>query len=40
VELDAVALCIHGDGPNCLTVASAIQDRLRAIGCEIKPYMP
>ena len=40
VELDAVALCIHGDGPNCVTVASAIQERLKAIGCEIAPFMP
>ncbi|MCC7120393.1 MAG: LamB/YcsF family protein, partial [Gammaproteobacteria bacterium] len=40
VELDAVALCIHGDGPNCTEIGSAIQQRLQAIGCDIKPFMP
>lgn len=39
VELDAESLCIHGDGPNCVTVASAIQERLQAIGCAIAPVM-
>jgi UPF0271 protein len=39
VELDAESLCIHGDGPNCVTVATAIQARLKEIGCKIAPVM-
>ncbi|MBI2802872.1 MAG: LamB/YcsF family protein [Gammaproteobacteria bacterium] len=39
VELDAESLCIHGDGPNCVAVATAIQQRLRSIGCKIVPVM-
>jgi 5-oxoprolinase (ATP-hydrolysing) subunit A len=39
VELDAESLCIHGDGPNCVEVAIAIQERLKALGCKIAPVM-
>ena len=39
VELDAESLCIHGDGPNCVDVATAIQNRLKSIGCKITPVM-
>jgi UPF0271 protein len=39
VELDAESLCIHGDGPNCIEVAVAIQDRLKSLGCKIAPVM-
>lgn len=39
VELDAVALCIHGDGPNCTEVGAAIRQRLQDIGCAVKPFM-
>lgn len=39
VELDAESLCIHGDGLNCVDVATAIQKRLKEIGCSIKPVM-
>jgi len=39
VELDAESLCIHGDGPNCVEVAIAIQERLKTLGCKIAPVM-
>lgn len=39
VELDAESLCIHGDGPNSVQVADAIQQRLKDIGCKIAPVM-
>ena len=39
VPLDAEALCIHGDGPNCIEVGLAIQKRLKEIGCKIAPAM-
>ena len=39
VELDAESLCIHGDGPNSVQVADAIQQRLKDIGCKIEPVM-
>jgi UPF0271 protein len=39
VELDAESLCIHGDGPNSVEVARAIQRTLQDIGCEIKPVL-
>ncbi len=35
VEFDAESLCIHGDGPNAIDVALAIQKRLGDLGCEI-----
>ncbi len=37
VALDAESLCIHGDGPNSVEVAQAIQKTLRQIGCQIQP---
>lgn len=39
VTLDAESLCIHGDGPNCVEVAVAIQNRLKSLGCKIAPVM-
>ena len=39
VPLDAEALCIHGDGPNCIEVGTAIQKRLKELGCKIAPAM-
>lgn len=39
VALDAESLCIHGDGPNCVEVAVAIQNRLKSLGCKIAPVM-
>jgi len=39
VPLDAESLCIHGDGPNSVEVARAIQKTLRDIGCDIAPVM-
>ncbi|MGD9604143.1 MAG: 5-oxoprolinase subunit PxpA [Gammaproteobacteria bacterium] len=39
VELDAESLCIHGDGPNSVAVAKAIQETLHGIGCKIQPVM-
>lgn len=39
VALDAESLCIHGDGPNCVEVAVAIQNRLKSLGCAIAPVM-
>lgn len=39
VALDAESLCIHGDGPNSVEVARAIQQTLRDIGCDIAPVM-
>ncbi len=37
VSMDAESLCIHGDGPNCVEVASAIHQRLQSLGCKIAP---
>jgi len=39
VALDAESLCIHGDGPNSVEVARAIQKTLQDIGCDIAPVM-
>jgi UPF0271 protein len=39
VELDAESLCIHGDGPNSVAVAQAIQKALQQIDCQIRPVM-
>ena len=39
VALDAESLCIHGDGPNSVEVAKAIQQTLRDIGCDIAPVL-
>lgn len=39
VDLDAESLCIHGDGPNAVQVADAIQQRLKDLGCSITPVM-
>lgn len=39
VALDAESLCIHGDGPNSVEVAKAIQKTLQDIGCDIAPVM-
>jgi 5-oxoprolinase (ATP-hydrolysing) subunit A len=39
VELDAESLCIHGDGPNSVAVATAIQKTLQTIGCNIAPVL-
>lgn len=39
VPLDAEALCIHGDGPNCIEVALAIRERLKSLGCKVAPVM-
>lgn len=39
VDLDAESLCIHGDGPNSVQVATAIQKALKDIGCKIAPVM-
>ena len=39
VALDAESLCIHGDGPNSVEVAKAIQKTLQEIGCDIAPVM-
>jgi UPF0271 protein len=37
IPLDAESLCIHGDGPNCVEVATAIRETLKRAGCEVKP---
>ncbi len=39
VALDAESLCIHGDGPNSVAVAQAIQKTLQEIGCQIQPVI-
>jgi UPF0271 protein len=38
-ELEAESVCVHGDGPNSVDVATAIKDQLEAIGCAVKPIM-
>ena len=35
VPVQAESVCIHGDGPNCIEVATAIKARLEKIGCKI-----
>ena len=37
IELDAESLCIHGDGPNCVEVATAIRETLKKLECDVKP---
>lgn len=39
LALDAESLCIHGDGPNSVAVAQAIQKTLQEIGCQILPVI-
>ena len=36
VELDAESICIHGDGPNAIEVADAINNKLKDLDCDIK----
>ncbi|NNL84747.1 MAG: 5-oxoprolinase subunit PxpA [Myxococcales bacterium] len=37
IALDAESLCIHGDGPNCVEVVTAIRQTLKNLECEVKP---
>lgn len=39
IELDAESICVHGDGPNGVEVATAVRDRLDSIGCKVAPIM-
>ena len=39
IEMDAESLCIHGDGPKCVAVASAIRNRLAELGCAVAPAL-
>ncbi len=36
VELDAESICVHGDGPNAVEVADAINNKLKDLNCDIK----
>lgn len=36
IDIQADTLCVHGDTPNAVAIATAIHERLRAAGVEIK----
>jgi 5-oxoprolinase (ATP-hydrolysing) subunit A len=38
IALDAQTLCIHGDTPDCVSIAAAVASRLREAGIELKGH--
>ena len=38
IAVDAQTLCIHGDTPGCVSIASAVASRLREAGIELKAH--
>jgi 5-oxoprolinase (ATP-hydrolysing) subunit A len=40
LEIAPDSICVHGDGPAALAVLTAVHDRLRASGVEIRAFAP
>jgi 5-oxoprolinase (ATP-hydrolysing) subunit A len=38
IALDAQTLCIHGDTPDCVSIAAAVASKLREAGIELKAH--
>ncbi|WP_273727572.1 LamB/YcsF family protein [Brucella gallinifaecis] len=39
IVLDAQSICVHGDNPTAVAIASALRERLEARGVELKPFV-
>ncbi|MBC8718554.1 5-oxoprolinase subunit PxpA [Ochrobactrum sp. Marseille-Q0166] len=39
IVLDAQSICVHGDNPTAVAIASALRERLKARGVELKPFV-
>ncbi|WP_312039073.1 LamB/YcsF family protein, partial [Mycobacterium avium] len=38
LELSVESVCVHGDSPGAVQIATAVRDRLRAAGVEIRAF--
>jgi 5-oxoprolinase (ATP-hydrolysing) subunit A len=38
VEVRAESVCVHGDSPGAVQIASAVRDRLKADGIDLKAF--
>jgi UPF0271 protein len=39
IELDADSVCVHGDTPGAVAIATAVREALQAAGVEIGPFV-
>ena len=40
LELSASSICVHGDTPGALTIASRVRDALTGAGLTVAPFAP
>jgi UPF0271 protein len=38
IAIDVESVCVHGDSPGAVQIASAVRDRLKADGIDLKAF--